>query len=152
MVRRQFGDEYMTSFQPFLFEVNEERDPFIAVHFERFQSSRWSLTVDGANQVRKPWATHKFHSHTINCLSQVAARDVDFSAGESQVLIDSSLYPPRFNLMVSGERATEDHIAVLTFSGTQKLLQMEVALLLPALCSAGGHFRTTSTFVTVQFI
>lgn len=72
---------------------------------------------------------------------------MDFSVEDSQALFDSSLYPPRFNLIVNGERATEDHVAVITFSGTQRLLQMEVALLLQGACSVGGHFRNASAFV-----
>ena len=66
---------------------------------------------------------------------------------DSQALIDSSLYPPRFDIMVNGERATEDHTAVLTFSGTQKILEMELGLLLPTPYAPGSHSRATSVSV-----
>ncbi len=93
----------------------------------------------------------KVHSYAQLFLSQVAACEVDFSEEDSQAQIDSGLYPPRFNLIVNGERATKDHVAVLTFSGTQrKALEMEIALLLPTTYTAGGHVRTGSMSVDTE--
>lgn len=67
MVRRQFGEEYMASYQPFMFEAAEDREPFVAIHFERFQATRWSLTVDGTNQVCANLIQLEFHSCPMEC-------------------------------------------------------------------------------------
>ena len=51
MVKKQFAGDYMTSSQQFRFEIAEDREPFIAIHFERFQTTQWTLIPEGANQV-----------------------------------------------------------------------------------------------------
>lgn len=51
------------------------------------------------------------------------------------------LYPPRFTIVVSGERATDNSHAEILFKGTKDGAQDEIPLIVPLQSQHGEQFR-----------
>ena len=62
------------------------------------------------------------------------AHEIDFADEETQAQLSMSQYPPRFIVNVNGERACRNYCAMLSCSGIQRDLKVEVSLYCPTLC------------------